>query len=222
MGPWLPSPGGSHSILLCNPRGEAAAGEGPVFSSRSHVHSSGAQTKSQAAASRAQNTSNPTHLRHRAAALPRVQQSPLQRLRRGAGMRAAAFPLARPQGTLLPRGGTGSDLRGVLSRRRWLQPLQLVEDVIYAGSLLGVHRHHGGEQALQGSRVPGGKMARRGCPCGAQHRGLPGSRVTLPSPSPGRGGHGDGVLHRQSHAVALLEDGVVGALPKHHAVQHAA
>lgn len=55
-----------------------------------------------------------------------------------------------------------------------------------------------------------------------QHRGLPGSRVALPSPSPGCGGYGDGALHCQSHAVTLLEDGVVGALPKHHAVQHAA
>lgn len=60
------------------------------------------------------------------------------------------------------------------------------------------------------------------CPCSAQQRGLPESRVTLPSLSPGCGGHGDGALHRQSHTVALLEDGIVGALPKHHAVQHAA
>lgn len=52
--------------------------------------------------------------------------------------------------------------------------------------------------------------------------GCPGARVSLPSPSPGRGGHDERVLHCQSHAVALLEDGVVGSLPKHHAVQHAA
>lgn len=63
-----------------------------MFSSRSHVHSPGAQTKSQAAAPRAQTTPNPTHLRHRAAALPRAHQSSPQQFHGGAGMRAAALP----------------------------------------------------------------------------------------------------------------------------------
>lgn len=65
----LPSPGGVPQHPLLPPPGKAAAGKGPMFS-RSHIHSSGAQTKAQAAASRAQDTPNPTHLWHRAAALP--------------------------------------------------------------------------------------------------------------------------------------------------------
>lgn len=71
-----------------------------------------------------------------------------------------------------------------------------------------------GRVGLHGLVMHGGSCTRS--------RGLPGSRVTLPSTSPGRGGHNDGVLHCQSHAVALLEDGVIGALPKHHAVEYAA
>jgi len=221
-GLWLLSPGGGGpQHLPLQPPGEAAAGEGPVFSSRSRVHSPGAQTKSQAAARTAQTTPNPPHGQHRAAALP-CAATPSERLRGGAGTRAPVLPPAQPRGASPLRAGMGSDLCGVLAHRRWLQPLQLVEDLIYAGSLLGVQCHHGGEQALQGGRVPGWREGGEGILRGAWCWGLCLSRVTLPSPSPGRGGNGDGVLHCQSHAVALLEDGVVGTLPKHHAVQHAA
>lgn len=78
---------------------------------------------------------------------------------------AAAFLPARPQGPAPPWGGISSDLsdlRGVLPRRHWLQPLQLVEDVIYAGSLLGIQCHHGEQQALQGSRVSEARTVRGG------------------------------------------------------------
>lgn len=59
-------------------------------------------------------------------------------------------------------------------------------------------------------------------PCDAQDRGPPRNRVTLPSPSPGCGGQCEGVLNCQRHTVTLLEDGIIGALSKHHAVQHTA
>lgn len=58
--------------------------------------------------------------------------------------------------------------------------------------------------------------------CGAQGRESRRNGVTLPSPSPGCGGQREGILNRQSHTVTLLEDGIIGALPKHHAVQHTA
>lgn len=140
----LPSPGGVPQHPLLPPTGKAAAGKGPMFSSRSHIHSSGAQTKAQAAASRAQNTPNPTHLRHRAAALPQGINPLCNRSagQRGLGQLPFAWLSLR---TCHHWNGMGSDLCGVLSCRCWLQPLQLVEDFIYAGSLLGIHCHHGEE-----------------------------------------------------------------------------
>lgn len=191
-----------------------------MFSSRSHIHSSGAQTKAQAAASRAQNTPNPTHLRHRAAVVPQGINPFCNRSAGQQGLGQLLFPWLSLK-TCHHWKGMGSDLCGDLSCRCWLQPLQLVEDFIYAGSLLGVHCHHGEEQALQASRISGRKTARGGSIwCTGQ--GPPRNGVTLPSPSPGCGGQCEGVLNCQSDTVTLLEDGIIGALSKHHAVQHTA
>lgn len=138
----LPSPGGVPQHPLLPPPRKVAVGKGPTFSSRSHIHSSGAQTKAQAAASRAQNTPNPTHLQHRAAALPQGINPLCNRSAGQQGLGQLLFPWLSLR-TRHHWNGMGSDLCGVLSRWCWLQPLQLVENFIYAGSLLGIHCHHG-------------------------------------------------------------------------------
>lgn len=124
-GQWLPSPGGVPQHPLLPPPGKAAAGKGPMFSSRSHLHSSGAQTKAQAAASRVQNTPNPTHLQHRAAALPQGINPLCNRSAGQQGLGQLLFPWLSFR-TCHHWKGTSSDLCGVLSRWCWLQPFQLV------------------------------------------------------------------------------------------------